>query len=85
MTFLFLFIMNVIGMGVGPLVIASFSQYIFTEEGIRYSLFLGSLLLGPPAALIFWLGMRPYGRAMQAGGVLPAPPAAPVRSAETVA
>ena len=56
MTFLFLFIMNVIGMGLGPLVIASFSQYIFTEEGIRYSMFLGSLLLGPPAALVFWLG-----------------------------
>ncbi|HEX9852153.1 MAG TPA: MFS transporter [Woeseiaceae bacterium] len=79
MTFLFLFIMNVIGMGLGPLVIASFSQYIFTEEGIRYSLFLGSLLLGPPAALIFWLGMRPYGRAMEAGGVLPPPPAVPAR------
>lgn len=75
MTFLFLFIMNVIGMGLGPLIIASFSQYIFTEEGIRYSMFLGSLLLGPPAALVFWLGMRPYGRAMAAGGVLPPPPA----------
>lgn len=75
MTFLFLFIMNVVGMGLGPLLIASFSQYIFTEEGIRYSLFLGALLLGPPAALIFWLGLRPYGRAMEAGGVLPPPPA----------
>jgi MFS family permease len=79
MTFLFLFIMNVIGMGLGPLVIASFSQYIFTEEGIRYSMFLGALLLGPPAAFIFWLGMRPYGRAMEAGGVLPPLPAAPGR------
>lgn len=79
MTFLFLFIMNVIGMGLGPLVIASFSQYVFGEEGIRYSMFLGALLLGPPAAVVFWLGMRPYGRAMEAGGVLPAPPARSAR------
>ena len=73
MTFLFLFIMNVVGMGLGPLFIASLTQYVFAEENIRYSMFLGALLLGPPAALVFWLGMRPYGRAMEAGGVLPPP------------
>ncbi|HZD52794.1 MAG TPA: MFS transporter [Woeseiaceae bacterium] len=79
MTFLFLFIMNVVGMGLGPLLIASFSQYLFTEDGIRYSIFLGALLLGPPAALVFRLGMRPYGRAMEAGGVLPPLPSPPAR------
>jgi MFS family permease len=79
MTFLFLFIMNVVGMGLGPLFIASLTQYVFTEENIRYSMFLGALVLGPPAALIFWLGMRPYGRAMEAGGVLPPLPGTAAR------
>ena len=74
-TFLFLFIMNVIGMGLGPLVIATFTDYVFSEETIRYSIFLGALLMGPPAIWVFWLGMKPYGRAMEAGGVLPPPPA----------
>lgn len=76
-TFLFLFIMNVIGMGFGPYVIAAFTDNIFSEETIRYSIFLAALLMGPPAIVVFWLGMRPYGRAMEAGGVLPPPPAKP--------
>jgi hypothetical protein len=71
--------MNVVGMGLGPLFIASLTQYVFTEENIRYSMFLGALVLGPPAALIFWLGMRPYGRAMEAGGVLPPLPGTAAR------
>ena len=73
-TFLFLFIMNVVGMGLGPLVIASFTDLIFSEANIRYSIFLSAILMGPPAVVIFWLGMKPYGRAMEAGGVLPPPP-----------
>lgn len=72
-TFLFLFIMNVIGMGLGPLIVAAFSQYIFSEAEIRYSIFLGATLMGPPALLVFWLGMKPYGQAMAAGGLQPLP------------
>jgi MFS family permease len=74
-TFMFLFIMNVIGMMMGPLVISTFTDLVFSEANIRYSIFLTALLMGPPAVFIFWLGMKPYGRAMAAGGVLPPPPA----------
>ncbi|WP_428410297.1 MFS transporter [Hyphococcus sp.] len=74
-TFMFLFIMNVIGMMMGPLVVSTFTDVVFSEEKIRYSLFLTALLMGPPAVFIFWAGMKPYGRAMAAGGVLQPPPA----------
>jgi MFS family permease len=72
-TFLFLFIMNVIGMGLGPLVVASLTQYVYGEEAIRYSLATASSIMGPAALIVFWLGMKPYGRAMAAGGALLVP------------
>jgi len=70
-TFLFLFIMNVIGMGLGPLMLASLTQYVFSEADIRYSIALTGLLTGPAAAVVFWLGMKPYGRAVSAGELAP--------------
>ena len=74
-TFMFLFIMNVVGMMMGPLIVSTFTDVIFSEENIRYSLFLTALLMGPPAVFIFWAGMKPYGRAMATGRVLQPPPA----------
>lgn len=74
-TFMFLFIMNVIGMMMGPLIVSTFTDVVFSEENIRYSLFLTAALMGPPAIFVFWAGMKPYGRAMEAGGVLQPPPA----------
>jgi len=68
-TFLFLFVMNVIGMGLGPLLTAGLTDYLFGEMGIRYSLSLMGVLMGPAALLIFWWGMRPYGRAMAGDGL----------------
>ncbi|MEI9852350.1 MAG: MFS transporter [Sphingomonas sp.] len=69
-TFLFLFVMNVIGMGLGPLAVGAFSQYLFGEADIRYALALMGLLAGVPAILVFLRGMAPYGRAYAAGGVM---------------
>jgi MFS family permease len=66
-TFLFLFIMNVVGMGLGPLIVAGFSQYVFGEQNIRYALAFTGLIMGAPAILVFWLGMKPYGHAMERG------------------
>lgn len=66
-TFLFLFIMNVVGMGFGPLIVAGFSQYIFGEANIRFALALTGALMGLPALLIFWAGMKHYGRVIATG------------------
>jgi len=67
MTFLFLFIMNVIGMGVGPMIVGALNQYVFGEDQIRLSLATIGALLGAPAIFIFWHGLQPYGRAIATG------------------
>jgi MFS family permease len=67
MTFLFLFIMNVIGMGLGPMIVAALNQYVFGEDQIRASLAAIGALLGAPAIYIFWRGLRPYGQAVASG------------------
>jgi MFS family permease len=67
MTFLFLFLMNVVGMGFGPLVVGAFSQYAFGEEHIRFALATVGALMGIPAVYVFWRGLRPYGGAVATG------------------
>jgi F0F1-type ATP synthase membrane subunit a len=67
MTFLFLFIMNVIGMGFGPMIIGASSQYIFGEAQIRLSLAVAAVFMGIPAIYVFWRGLRPYGQVIATG------------------
>jgi MFS family permease len=72
-TFLFLFIMNVIGMGLGPVLVGLLTDEVFGVDQIRWSIFTASLILGPPAIFVFWAGQKPYRRAMElvtAGGHL---------------
>jgi MFS family permease len=72
-TFVFLFIMNVIGMGLGPVLVGALTDQVFGVEQIRWSIFTASLILGPPAIFVFWAGLKPYRRAMElvtAGGQL---------------
>jgi MFS family permease len=67
MTFLFLFIMNVIGMGLGPTIVGALNQYVFGEQYIRLSLAAVGTVMGIPAIYSFWHGLRPYGRAIAGG------------------
>jgi MFS family permease len=67
MTFLFLFIMNVVGMGLGPMIVSALSQYIFGESQVRLSLATIGIFLGAPAIYMFWRGLLPYGRAVASG------------------
>jgi MFS family permease len=71
MTFLFLFIMNVIGMGFGPMIVGALNQYLFGETQIRLSLAATAVFMGIPAIYVFWRGMRPYGTAIATGKPLP--------------
>jgi MFS family permease len=64
-TALFLFIFNVIGFGLGPILVAFFTDYVFQAESrIGLSLALNGLILGPLGTLVIWLGMKPYGRSV---------------------
>jgi MFS family permease len=67
MTFLFLFIMNVVGMGLGPIMVGALSQYVFGEDQIRLSLATTGALMGTPAVYSFWRGLHPYGQAIATG------------------
>jgi MFS family permease len=64
-TALFLFIFNVIGFGLGPILVALFTDYVFQAESqIGLSLAVTALILGPLGTLVIWLGMKPYGRSV---------------------
>jgi MFS family permease len=66
-TALFLFVFNVIGFGLGPTIVALFTDYVFhAESQIGLSLAVTALILGPLGTLVIWLGMKPYGRSVAA-------------------
>lgn len=66
-TFLFLFLMNVVGMGLGPYLVAAITQYGFGETGLRYSLALVAFIGGLPALISFRAGQKPYAAVIETG------------------
>lgn len=67
MTFVFMFTINVIGSGAGPLIVGSFSQYVFGESNIRFSLVAVAMAMGAPAIFSFWRCLAPYRQAIVRG------------------
>jgi MFS family permease len=66
-TALFLYVFNVIGVGIGPNLVAFFTDHVFQAESkIGLSLALTGLILGPLGTLVIWRGMKPYGRSVAA-------------------
>src|SRR5262245_1055345 len=64
-TALFLFVFNVIGFGLGPILVALFTDYVFQAESqVGLSLAVTGLILGPLGTFVIWLGMKPYGRSV---------------------
>jgi MFS family permease len=62
-TALYLFIFNVIGMGLGPTVAALLTDQVFRAQSeLRYALLTLYAVVGPVSLAIIWLGVRPYVR-----------------------
>jgi MFS family permease len=62
---IFLFVANLLGMGIGPSAVALLTDFLFQhDQAVRYSLALLSALAYPIAALIFWRGLKHYRRAL---------------------
>ncbi|MFZ1990336.1 MAG: MFS transporter [Alphaproteobacteria bacterium] len=62
-----LMVINIIGTGLGPTFIALFTDLVFHNEGaLRYSMSLSAAIVGPIAALTFWLGIKHYERSVAA-------------------
>jgi MFS family permease len=60
-TALYLFIYNVVGLGIGPMVISSFTDFVFRADShLRYALMTAYAILGPASLLVIWLGVKPY-------------------------
>jgi MFS family permease len=63
---IFLFILNLIGMGLGPTSVAAFTDFVFKDESaVRYSLSLLLLIGGVVGTLCFWSGLKPYRKAIE--------------------
>jgi MFS family permease len=62
---IFLFFINIIGMGLGPLLVAFFTDSIFHDEKmIKYSLIALYIVGGFSTILCFWLGLKNYKKAL---------------------
>jgi MFS family permease len=62
-TALYLFIYNVVGLGLGPTLAAVMTQYVFhAESELRYALCALAASIGPLALIIIWSGIKPYAR-----------------------
>lgn len=58
---IFLFFINIIGMGLGPLLVAFFTDSIFHDESmIRYSLIALYIVGGAATIFFFWVGEKNY-------------------------
>lgn len=60
---IYLFWLNLAGIGTGPIVVAVFTDYVFgSDSALRYSLAALAAVTVPLSALFFWLGLGPLRR-----------------------
>jgi len=58
---LYLFTINLCGLGLGPLVVGIMNDHVFpAADGVRYSLALVNAITAPLAALLLWIALKPY-------------------------
>ena len=64
-TALALFIINVLGYGVGPSLIAALTDYVYGSEAmLRYAMSTAAVVLGPLAGISIMSGMKAYAKAV---------------------
>lgn len=61
-TAIYIAVYNVIGYGLGPLVVGWFNDNVFGESGIASSMVVLALIAGPVGLLFSWLSLKPYAR-----------------------
>lgn len=61
---LYLFVINLIGMGIGPTLVAALTDFIFGEQNIGYSLLSVGVFSYVGAGLLLWLALKPYRRSL---------------------
>jgi FtsH-binding integral membrane protein len=65
-TALFLMVYNLVGLGLGPTLVALYTQYVFhSERLVGRSMSASALTIGPLAIVIWFLAMKPYARSLE--------------------
>ena len=60
---MYLFVINLIGLGAGPTLIALMTDHVFHDDKmLRYSLLIVCTSAYLLSALLWWLGLKPYRR-----------------------
>ncbi len=65
-TAIYIALFNVIGYGLGPLIVGSLNDNVFGESGIEYSMVALAIVSAPVGLLLAWLSLKPYARAIEA-------------------
>jgi len=62
----YLFILNLIGLGMGPTAVALCTQYLFgRDEAVNYSLLIVTVTASAIGALLLWSGLKPFLRSLE--------------------
>lgn len=63
---LYLFVINLIGLGIGPTAVALFTDYVFgDDQRVGSSILIVSLTAHLVSALLLWFGLKPYIRSQE--------------------
>lgn len=61
----YLFILNLIGLGIGPTAVGACTQHLFGRDGaVNYSLLIVTVTASTLGGLILWLGSKPFLRSL---------------------
>jgi hypothetical protein len=62
---LYLFVINLIGMGLGPTLVAALTEDVFRDKNsVHYSLLVVGGLAHGLAVILLWAGLKPYRRSL---------------------
>jgi MFS family permease len=62
---IYIFIVNMLGLGLGPSIVAGFTDFLFgSDMAVGKSLSLMAAILGPLGAIVLFTGLRAYRRAL---------------------
>jgi MFS family permease len=65
-TAIYLFVINVMGLGIGPTIVAVLTQdYFHDAKAVSYSLLIVGACSHAVASILLWLGLRPYGGSLR--------------------
>lgn len=67
MASVFIFVANLIGLGIGPTAVALLTDYVFRDDGmVGYSVLIATAVANICAVVLYWTGLKPFIRSKHA-------------------